>query len=169
MTSTAARPVGIWSSPLVWTTVGANALIFLAAFDALAVTTVMPTIARALDGQALYSAAFSSTLAAGVIGTVGAGGWVDRRGPIGPLIAAVAVFVVGLVVAASAVTMPLFVLGRFLQGLGMGATIVALYVIVARAYPPELRTRIFATFAAAWVVPGLVGPVAAGFVADRFG
>jgi MFS family permease len=83
-----------------------------------------------------------------------------------PLVAAVVVFVAGLVVAATAVTMPLFVLGRFLQGLGMGAAVVAIYVIVARLYPPGLHTRVFATFAAAWVVPGLIGPVAAGAVAD---
>jgi MFS family permease len=147
-------------------TVGANAIIFLAAFDALAVATIMPTVARELDGATLYAAAFSSTLAAGVIGTVASGAWADRRGPVGPLIAAVTVFVAGLVVAATAGTMPLFVVGRFLQGLGMGAAVVALYVIVARVYPAGLHTRVFATFAAAWVVPGLVGPVAAGAIAD---
>ncbi|MBI5160447.1 MAG: MFS transporter, partial [Micrococcales bacterium] len=152
-----------------WTTVGANAMIFLAAFDALAVTTIMPTVARELDGVTLYSAAFASTLAAQVIGTVVSGGWTDRRGPVAPLIGAVIVFVAGLVLAATASVMPVFVAGRFLQGLGMGAMIVAIYVIVARAYRSELHTRIFATFAAAWVVPGLVGPVAAGLVADSVG
>jgi MFS family permease len=162
----APTPAGIWTGPLLWTTIGANALIFLAAFDALAVTTIMPTVAHDLDGASLYSAAFSSTLAAGVIGTVAAGAWSDRRGPVLPLVVAVAVFVAGLVVAASAFTMPLFVIGRFLQGLGLGGTIVAIYVIVARAYPPSMHTRLFATFAAAWVVPGILGPLAAGVVAS---
>ncbi|GAA2077751.1 MFS transporter [Pseudolysinimonas kribbensis] len=165
-TETPAPPTGIWTGSLLWMTLGANAIIFLAAFDALAVTTIMPTVARDLDGATLYSAAFSSTLAAGVIGTVASGAWADRRGPVAPLVAAVAVFVGGLVVAATAGTMPLFVVGRFLQGLGMGAAIVAIYVIVARVYPARVHTRVFATFAAAWVVPGLVGPVAAGAVAD---
>ena len=164
--TTEPAPRGIWSGSLLWMTIGANALIFLAAFDALAVTTIMPTVARELDGASLYSAAFSSTLAAGVIGTVAAGARSDRHGPVAPLVTAVVVFVAGLAIAATAGTMPLFVVGRFLQGLGMGAAIVAIYVIVARVYPPELHTRVFATFAAAWVVPGLVGPVAAGAVAD---
>jgi MFS family permease len=166
MTDAAPAPRGIWSGPLLWLTLGANAIIFLGAFDALAVTTIMPTVARELDGASLYAAAFSSTLAAGVIGTVAAGAWADRRGPVLPLVGAVIVFVVGLVVAATAVAMPVFVLGRFLQGLGNGAAIVAIYVIVARAYPPALHTAVFATFAAAWIVPGIVGPVAAGAVAD---
>lgn len=166
MSSETRAPTGIWAGPLLGMTLGANAIIFLAAFDALAVTTIMPTVARELHGASLYSAAFSATLAAGVIGTVASGAWADRRGPVGPLVAAVVVFVAGLVIAATAITMPVFVAGRFLQGLGMGAAIVAIYVIVARVYPPALHTRVFATFAAAWVVPGLVGPVAAGAVAD---
>jgi MFS family permease len=165
-TADAAAPRGIWSGPLLWMTLGANAIIFLAAFDALAVTTIMPTVADDLDGASLYSAAFSSTLAAGVIGTVAAGARTDRRGPVAPLIAAVAVFVVGLAVTASATVMPVFVVGRFLQGLGMGGATVAIYVIVARAYPAELHTRVFATFAATWVVPGIIGPAAAGAIAE---
>jgi MFS family permease len=158
-------PRGIWSGALRWLTLGAVAIIFLGAFDALAVTTIMPTVTRDLDGASLYSAAFSATLAAGVIGTVAAGAWCDRRGPVAPLVGAIAVFVVGLVIAATAGTMPLFVVGRFLQGLGNGAATVSLYVIVARAYPPALHTRMFSAFAAAWIVPGLIGPVAAGAVA----
>jgi MFS family permease len=163
--ATPSAPRGIWSGSLRWLTLGASAIIFLGAFDALAVTTIMPTVARELDGASLYAAAFSATLAAGVIGTVAAGAWCDRRGPVPPLVAAVAVFVIGLVVAATAGTMPLFVLGRFLQGLGNGASTVALYVTVARAYPPALHTRMFSAFAAAWIVPGLIGPAAAGAVA----
>jgi MFS family permease len=164
--ATPPAPRGIWTGALLWLTLGATAIIFLGAFDALAVTTIMPTVAHDLDGASLYSAAFSATLAAGVIGTVAAGAWSDRRGPVLPLVGAVAVFVVGLVVAATAVTMPVFVIGRFLQGLGNGASIVSLYVIVARAYPPALHTRMFSAFAAAWIVPGLIGPVAAGAVAE---
>ncbi|MBE7163505.1 MAG: MFS transporter [Williamsia herbipolensis] len=169
MSTTDTTPRGILSGPLLWSTVGTNALIFLGAFDALAVTTIMPTVARELDGAALFSAAFAATLAASVVGMVVGGGWVDRRGPTGPLVAAVGIFVVGLVVSATAVDMPLFVVGRFLQGLGNGAMIVAIYVIVARLYPVELRTRIFASFAAAWVIPGLVGPAVAGAVSDSIG
>ena len=153
----------------LWTTIGAITLIFLGAFESLAVTTIMPTVARELNGQALYSLAFSATLAASVIGMVVAGGWSDRRGPSGPLIASMAVFVVGLVLSGTAEDMYIFVFGRFLQGLGSGATIVALYVVVARIYPPVLHPRMFGAFATAWVVPSLVGPPVAGVVADTVG
>jgi MFS family permease len=152
-----------------WTTIGSFSLIFLAAFESLAVTTIMPTISRDLHGEALYSLAFSATLAAGVIGMVVAGGWADRVGPNRPLIASMVVFVVGLALSGTATDMTVFVVGRFLQGLGSGAINVALYVVVARIYPPALHPRIFGAFAAAWVLPSLLGPPLAGLVADTIG
>ncbi|WP_346959436.1 MFS transporter [uncultured Arthrobacter sp.] len=147
-------------------TLGALALVFLAAFESLAVTTIMPLVSRELDGASLYALAFAGPLATGVIGMVAAGNWSDRRGPVGPLYASVALFVLGLLIAGSAGTMAVLLAGRLVQGLGGGAVTVALYVVVARVYPPVLHPKIFAAFAAAWVVPSLVGPFAAGLVAQ---
>ena len=147
-------------------TLGACALVFLAAFESLAVTTVMPLVSRELDGADLYALAFAGPLATGVIGMVAAGNWSDRRGPVGPLYASVAMFVLGLLIAGTAVSMPALVAGRLVQGLGGGALTVALYVVIARVYPAVLHPRIFAAFSAAWVIPSLVGPFAAGLVAQ---
>jgi MFS family permease len=157
---------GILQRPYLLVTVGACALVFLAAFESLAVTTVMPVVSRELGGAGLYALAFAGPLATGVIGMVGAGNWSDRRGPVGPLLASVAVFALGLLVAGTAGTMWAVVAGRLVQGLGGGAMTVALYVVVARVYPAVLHPRIFAAFSAAWVVPSLVGPFAAGLVAQ---
>lgn len=157
---------GIMSGAYVWITIGACALVFLGAFESLAVTTVMPAVSADLDGERLYALAFAGPLATGLIGMVVAGNWSDRRGPTGALYTAVLVFVAGLLVAGLAPTMEILVAGRFAQGLGSGALMVALYVIVARVYPQHLHPAIFAGFAAAWVVPSLIGPTIAGVVAD---
>ncbi|WP_354501098.1 MFS transporter [Mycetocola sp. 2940] len=156
----------MFSPRYLWVTIGACALVFLAAFESLAVTTIMPLVSDDLDGAALYALAFAGPLATGVIGMVVAGNWSDRNGPIAPLLTSVAVFIVGLLVAGLATDMTMFLLGRLVQGLGSGAMNVALYVVVARIYPPVLHARIFAGFAAAWVVPSLIGPFAAGVVAE---
>jgi MFS family permease len=148
------------------TTLGAWSLVFLAAFESLAVTTIMPIITADLHGRALYSLAFSATLATGVVGTVVGGAWADRYGPARPLFLSITGFVAGLAVAGTASSMAVFVAGRALQGLGAGGITVALYVVVAKVYPAALHTRIFGAFAAAWVIPSLVGPFAAGLVAD---
>jgi len=156
----------ILSKPYLLATVGSWSLVFLAAFESLAITTVMPVIAADLGGRALYALAFSAVLAAGVVGTVAAGSWSDRRGPTVPLFVSIGVFTLGLAVAGTAQSMDVFVAGRFLQGLGAGGETVALYVVIAKIYPARLHTRLFGAFAAAWVLPSLVGPFAAGVVTD---
>jgi MFS family permease len=157
---------GVLQKTYALPTIGAWSLVFLAAFESLAVTTIMPIVTDDLNGRGLYALAFSSTLAAGVVGMVGIGSWADRRGPAVPLFTAIAVFAVGLAVAGTAVSMPVFVAARFLQGLGAGGMTVALYVLVAMVYPAALHIKIFGAFASAWVLPSMVGPAVAGFVAD---
>jgi MFS family permease len=58
---------------------------------------------------------------------------------------------------------------RTVQGFGAGAIPAAAYVSIGRGYPERLRPRMFAILSTAWVVPGLIGPAAAGLVADRLG
>ncbi|MBT2486117.1 MULTISPECIES: MFS transporter [unclassified Microbacterium] len=156
----------IWDRHRIWVTLGAVALIFLGAIEALAVTTVMPLVSAALNGEALYAVAFAGTLATSVIGMVAAGAWADARGPRGALYVAVSLFIVGLLISGFASTMEQFLIGRLVQGLGAGGQTVALYVVVARLYPAHLHGRIFAAFAAAWVVPSMIGPFLAGAVAE---
>lgn len=150
-------------------TVGAVALIVLYAFEALAVATAMPVVAQALDGLALYAMAFGGTLAAAVVGMVASGPWADRRGPRAPLQHGIVWFAIGLVIAGLAPTMWVLLAGRIVQGFGGGLMSVALYVVVGRAYPPELRARIFAAFAAAWVLPAIVGPTISGLIVEHLG
>jgi len=165
--SSPSSPTSLWGPDLRWTTIGSLVLVLLAAFEAMAVTTVMPIVAADLDGQELYAVAFSSTLAASVIAMVATGRWSDRSGPAGPLVGGVVVFLVGLVVAGTAGSMPILVVGRFLQGLGGGAITVTLYVLIARLYPAFLQPRIFGLFSAAWVVPSMVGPYLAGVITEH--
>ncbi|RVX42928.1 MFS transporter [Nonomuraea polychroma] len=155
------------SAPYRALSFGLVAIVTLLAFEAMAVATAMPVVARELRGMHLYNLAFSATLAASVIATVLGGRWSDRRGPVEPIAAGVATFVAGLLLAGFAPNMEMFVAGRFVQGLGAGATQVALYVLVARVYPGALHPKVFALFSAAWVVPSMVGPAIAGFVVEN--
>ncbi|MEU4816814.1 MFS transporter [Micromonospora aurantiaca] len=173
MTSTTAvpadPPVDLWSPRLRAMTVGSVALVSLLAFEALAVGTAMPTVARSLDGLGLYALAFGGSFASGVVAMVASGIWCDARGPRPAMWHGVVWFVAGLVVAGAATTMEVLVVGRVVQGFGSGLVSVALYVVVGQAYPEQLRRRIFAAFAAAWVVPSLVGPALAGLIVEHLG
>jgi MFS family permease len=151
------------------TTLGTFALVFLAAFEALAVTTIMPTVSRELNGAHLYALSFAAPLASGVVAMVAVGAWSDRRDAVRPLVASVALFGLGLVACGLAPGMAALVIGRLLQGLGAGGLSVALYVLVGVVYPDALRPRVMAGFAAAWVLPALFGPAVAAAVADQVG
>lgn len=138
----------------------------LVAFEAIAVATVMPAVGVELDGLAIYSFAFGSYVAASLIGMVVSGTWADRRGPRLPFTLGAVVFGVGALLAGFAPTMPVLIVARGVQGLGGGALIVALYVLIARAYTESIRPKAFSILSAAWVVPALVGPVIAGWVTE---
>ncbi|WP_284116877.1 MFS transporter [Streptomyces fragilis] len=149
--------------------IGIVSVVLLIAFEATAVGTAMPVAARELDGVALYAFAFSAFFTTSLFGMVVSGQWADRRGPLGPVALGIAAFGAGLVVSGLARTMWVFVLGRAVQGLGGGLVIVALYVVIRRAYPERLRPAIMAAFAASWVVPSVVGPLASGAVTEHLG
>ncbi|MEV4785903.1 MFS transporter [Streptomyces tuirus] len=149
--------------------VGIVSVVLLIAFEATAVGTAMPVAARELDGVSLYAFAFSGYFTTSLFGMVLSGQWSDRRGPLGPLTTGIASFGAGLLLSGTAGTMWVFILGRAVQGFGGGLVIVALYVVVGRAYPERLRPAIMAAFAASWVLPSIVGPLAAGTVTEQLG
>ncbi len=149
--------------------IGIVSVIVLIAFEATAVGTAMPVAARELDGVSLYAFAFSGYFTTSLFGMVLSGQWSDRRGPLAPLTTGIAAFAAGLVLSGTAGAMWPFILGRAVQGLGGGLVIVALYVVVGRAYPERLRPAIMAAFAAGWVVPSVVGPLASGAVTEHLG
>lgn len=150
-------------------TLGIVSVVLLLAFEATAVNTAMPVAARQLDGLGLYAFAFSGYFTTTLFALVVSGQWCDRRGPLQPLFTGIAVFGAGLVVAGTAPGMWVFVAGRAVQGLGGGLVIVALYVVVGRAYPERLRPSVFAAFSSAWVLPSIVGPVVSGAVTQHLG
>jgi MFS family permease len=135
----------------------------------MAVGTAMPSAVAELDGVAWYAWPFSAFLVTSVVGMVVGGEVGDRRSPRPGVLAGVLVFAAGLVVAGVAQHMAVLVLGRAVQGLGAGVVIVLLYVIAGQAYAAPLRPRLFGAFAAGWVLPALVGPLAAGLVTTHVG
>ncbi|MFI5807775.1 MFS transporter [Streptomyces sp. NPDC051561] len=149
--------------------IGIVSVVLLIAFEATAVGTAMPVAARELHGIPLYAFAFSAYFTTSLFAMVLSGQWADRRGPLAPLTTGIVAFAAGLLLSGTAGTMLLFILGRAVQGLGGGLVIVALYVVISRAYPERLRPAILAAFAASWVVPSVVGPLASGAITESLG
>lgn len=150
-------------------TVGLVLAITLNAFEALAVVAALPSVAADLHGDSLYGAVFVAYMLAVVLSIVVSGVLADRFGPARPFGIGLVTFTIGLVGAATAPTMAVVVASRALQGFGGGSLAGIAYVGIARGYPAEARPRLFAILSTAWVVPGILAPPLAGFVAEHFG
>ncbi|WP_169743117.1 MFS transporter [Knoellia subterranea] len=141
---------------------GIVALVTLGAFENRATISIMPTAARALDGLAWFGPANAASMVTFMVAVAVGGRWVDRVGSRTVLLSGLATFAVAQVVTASAPSMTVFIAGRGISGVAEGLIDVSTLVFAARALPEHLRAKVFATFAAAWILPSLVGPGAAG-------
>lgn len=170
LTDSAAAPAaGIWSPTHRRLTIGLVLTVTAAAFEALAVATILPATSRDLGGLALYGWVFSAFMLTNLIGIMVAGAEADRHGPARPFLLAVLLFVAGLVLAGLAPSMGILIAGRVVQGLGAGGISSVSYVAIGRGYPEQVRPRMLAVTSSAWVIPGLIGPALAGVVADFVG
>jgi MFS family permease len=133
------------------------------------VITVLPVISRDLGGISLYGWVISAFSLGMLFGIVVGGAQADRRGPAIPFAGGLLLFATGLAVGGLAPTMLALVLARGLQGVGAGVIDSVAFVSVGRSYDDSLRARVLAILASAWIVPGLVGPSIAAFVAVQLG
>jgi MFS family permease len=164
-----ARPVvvaddGLWAPARRRLTIGLVMTITLVAFEALAISTVMPVVSDDLGGLGLYGWVFSGFFLGNLLGLIIAGQAADKRGTALPFLVGLVLFAAGLCLGGLAPSMGILVAARFLQGLGAGAIPAIAYATVGRCYPAALRPRVFAVFSTAWVVPGLIGPASSSAI-----
>ena len=125
----------LWSPDRRALTIGLVLTITLVAFEALAVSTVMPIAARELGGLELYGWVFSAFFLGSLIGIVVVGGLIDRRGLALPFAAGLSLFGIGLLIGGLAPSMQVLVVARFIQGLGGGTIQPIAYVAIAPNAP----------------------------------
>lgn len=149
---------GIFTAPYRLVTLAIVAMVSIFAFEEMAISTAMPVAGAELGAGRGYGLAFTVLITVQVLGTVLAGPWTDRSGPMPAILVGLGIFAAGAGLCAASNAYPEFLAGRALEGLGTGLTVVALYVVVGRFYPGALRPRVFTYVSAAWVLPSLVGP-----------
>jgi MFS family permease len=164
-----APPARIWGPELRILSIGLVSTITLVAFESLAVLTVAPAMSADLRGLNLYGWVTGAFFLTTVVGAVLAGAAMDRTGAARPLLVGLLAFGVGLAVAATAVSMPVVIVGRGLQGLGAGAMAAINMATIGQMYPAEIRPKMFAVISTAWVVPSLGGPAVAALVTEQAG
>jgi EmrB/QacA subfamily drug resistance transporter len=142
---------------------------FLAVVDQTIVATALPAIA-AYTGRVervswiVVSYLIASTIAAPIYGRLG-----DAFGRRRLMFVGLAVFIVASLLCAASPTIELLALARVLQGLGGGGLMTLSQALIGEAIPPRERARYQGYLAAVAVGANTFGPVAGGYLTERFG
>lgn len=142
--------------------------VFLAALDAVIITTALPTISREVgasdSGFAWIGAAYLLANAASVPfwGKVSD---IFGRKPI--LVIANVVFMVGSLVGALAKTLTTLVAGRAVQGLGGGGLTALVNIVLGDLFSPRERGAYFGMIGAVWGLASGMGPLVGGGLTEN--
>ncbi|MDT0682663.1 MDR family MFS transporter [Roseicyclus sp. F158] len=130
------------------------------------VSTALPIIAADLGGidnltWLITAYLLASTVAAPVSGKLG-----DLFGRKAVMQGAIAIFVVGAVIAGLAPSMGVLIAGRAVQGLGGGSLIVVSMAVVGDVLPPRDRGKAQGILGAVFGVSTVLGPLIGGFLVE---
>ncbi|HJU57156.1 MAG TPA: MFS transporter [Actinomycetota bacterium] len=150
-------------------TIGLLILEALIAIEIMVVAAILPQVERELEGLQLYGWIYTSLTLASFGAVPIAGRMTDRVGPSPVLGVSIGFYVVGLLLAATAPTMFVLVVARFVQGIGGGGLYVVSLASVAKTYPERIRPRVMALLASMWILPGLLGPSFGAIITETVG
>ena len=139
---------------------------FLAALEATVVSTAMPTVVASLGGIDHYSWVFSAYLLTSTASVPLWGRLSDLYGRRSVYLAAIALFLVGSMLAGLSQSMLQLVIFRLVQGLGAGGLIPLALTVIGEIYTLAERTRMQAVFSSLWGVSSIAGPLIGGIITD---
>ena len=147
-------------------TVGLLLGIFLAALEATVVSTAMPSVVAHLGGLDQYSWVFSAYLLTSTASVPIWGRLSDLYGRRRIYLIAIAMFLVGSMLAGISQSMVQLIVFRAIQGLGAGGLVPLALTIIGEIYTLEERTRMQAVFSSVWGFSSIAGPLVGGIITD---
>ena len=129
----------------------------------------MPRIVAELGGMDHYSWVATAAMLVSAITVPVVGKLSDLYGRRGFYLAGLVVFMVGSVVSGLAGSFWVLVLGRAIQGLGMGTLMPLSQTIIGDIIPARQRGKYQGLMGAVFGVTSVAGPLAGGFITDHWG
>jgi EmrB/QacA subfamily drug resistance transporter len=143
--------------------------ILLAALDQTIVGTALPRIVTDLQGNDVYTWAFTAYLLTATVSGPIYGKLSDLYGRRYIFVTGVAVFLVGSLLCGVSQDMTQFILFRGLQGLGAGALFPVALAIIGDIFAPSERGKYQGFFGAVFGLSSLIGPAIGGLITDTIG
>ena len=140
--------------------------ILLHATNETMVATILPAMIRDLSGVELAGWAFAIYELGAIVAGASAGRLITYIPLRLNVMIAACLFSTGAMICAAAPTMPIFLAGRLVEGLGGGALVALAFVSVERLFPPRIWPQLFGIMSAIWGVAAFSGPLLGATVAD---
>lgn len=149
-----------------WVTAAILVGMLLAALEATAVATAMPTAVADLGGVERFSWAFSAYLLTSTTTVPMFGKLADLYGRRTIYLTATAIFLLGSMLSGAAESMTQLILFRAVQGVGAGGLQPVALTIIGDIYTLEERGRMQGLFSGVWATASVTGPAIGGLLTD---
>lgn len=144
--------------------------LFLAALDQTIVATAGPVIQQDLHIEpSMYVWITTSYLVASTVFVPIAGKLSDVLGRRAVLLTGMIVFLIGSLACGLSRQTSTLIFFRAVQGIGSAALFTTAFAVVADLFPPAVRGKYTGLFGAVFGLSSVIGPLAGGFITDRFG
>ncbi|MEJ5102324.1 MFS transporter [Chryseobacterium sp. MYb328] len=130
-------------------------------------TTVMPSIIKEIGGLEYYAWNTTLFVVASVIGSVVSANRISKLGPRKSYQMAIIIFSTGTLICSLASSMPILLLGRFVQGLGGGLLFALSYAMIRIVFTESLWPRAMALISGMWGIAAFSGPFIGGIFAEH--
>lgn len=141
----------------------------LGALDQMIMAPALPSVALEMGGLDRMPSVMTAYLVAATVVMPLYGKLGDRFGRKPVMQAAILIFVAGAISCAFAISLPMLVAARALQGVGGGGLMIGAQAIIGEVFSPRERGRYLGLIGAAFVVAAVGGPLVGGFFADNLG
>ncbi|MBB4076731.1 MFS family permease [Bartonella fuyuanensis] len=155
-----------WSALLL----GKNSLCFLTftggvvlhATNVYIVITILPSLMKYIGSEIYYSWVATVFIIASLLGTSLATKLLEKLGPRNAYVISGLFFALGTFTCSISSSMPLFLIGRFIQGFGSGSLLSLSYSMVRIVLSPPLWSHALSVISGMWGISTLLGPAIGG-------
>ncbi|RUW23900.1 MFS transporter [Mesorhizobium sp. M4B.F.Ca.ET.215.01.1.1] len=140
--------------------------ILLHATNETMVATVMPAMVGELAGVQLVGWSLAIYELGAIVAGAAAGRLVSYVALRTNMMVAALLYAAGALICATAPSMPLFLAGRLVEGLGGGALVSLAFVSVERLFPRNIWPQLFGIMSAIWGVAAFSGPMLGAIMAE---
>ncbi|WP_273788876.1 MFS transporter [Bartonella sp. ML70XJBT] len=126
------------------------------------VITILPFLMNHIGNEIYYSWVATVFITASLIGTSLATKILGKLGPRNAYVISGVIFTLGTFLCSISSSMPLFLIGRFIQGFGSGSLLSLSYSMVRIFFNPSLWSHALSVISGMWGISTLLGPAIGG-------